>query len=324
MRAGLLCSLLFLMLPEGASSANETLALTSETSIVLATVAQAREALSQDDAFAQALSRFDLESRLQTADRATVAAWKAMVADQVRPWEASERDGLFRVLESLSKKLKPFHLPLPKQILLMHTTGKEEGHAAYCRGAAIVLPDKILAQSDDKLERLLAHELFHVLSNQNPKVRFDLYSIIGFRSMPPLDFPASLRDRKITNPDAPQLDAWIELEMEGKKVPATPILYASAERYEPASGRSFFDYLTFRLLVLKREGDAFAPAMEAGEPILLDPRSQESYMTQIGRNTNYIIHPDEILADNFVHLVLGRQPLATPRIVEEMRRVFTR
>jgi hypothetical protein len=316
--------LLFRLLPVHAGTANETMALTADTSMVLATVAQAREALSQDDAFAQALSRFDLESRLQTADRATVAAWKAMVADQIRPWEASERDGLYRVLESLSKKLKPFHLPLPKQILLIHTTGKEEGHAAYCRGAAIVLPDKMLVQSDDKLERLLAHELFHVLSNQNAKLRFELYGIIGFRPMPPLELPLTLRERKITNPDATQLDAWIELEVEGEKVPATPILYASTERYEPASKRSFFDYLTFRLLVLTREGDAFTPATKTGEPILLDPRNQESYMAQIGRNTNYIIHPDEILADNFAHLVLGRQSLATPRIVEEMRRILSR
>lgn len=304
--------------------ADETVALTFETSVVLATVAQARDALSYDDAFTKALSRFDLESRLQTADRATVAAWKAMVVGQLRPWEPSDRDRLLRVAENLSQKLRPFRLPLPKQILLIHTTGKEEGHAAYCRGAAIVLPDKMLAQNDAKLERLLAHELFHVLSNQNAKLRFELYAIIGFQPMPPLELPPTLRDRKITNPDAPRLDAWIELELDGKKVPAAPILYASAEQYEPASNRTFFDYLTFRLLVLHREGDTFSLATEAGEPILLDPRSQESYMAQIGRNTNYIIHPDEILADNFAHLVLGQQPLATPRIVQDMRRVLAR
>jgi hypothetical protein len=324
MRAELLCLLLYPVLPVSTAFANETQALTAETSIVLATVAQGREVLSQDDAFAQALSRFDLESRLQTTDRATVAAWKAMVADQVRPWEASQRDVLLRVLETLSKKLKPFDMPLPKQILLIHTTGKEEGHAAYCRGAAIVLPDTMLAQNDEKLERLLAHELFHVLSNQNAKLRFELYAIIGFHPMPPLELPPTLRDRKITNPDAPQLDAWIELEVDGNKTPATPILYASAERYAPSSARTFFDYLTFRLLVLKREGKEFTPAMKAGAPLLLDPRSQESYMAQIGRNTNYIIHPDEILADNFADLVLGRQALATPRIVQEMRRVLSR
>ena len=46
-------------------------------------------------------------------------------------------------------------------------------------------------------------------------------------------------------------------------------------------------------------------------------------MEQIGGNTNYIIHPDEILADNFVHLALEAEKLATPRIIEEMKKTLT-
>ena len=35
------------------------------------------------------------------------------------------------------------------------------------------------------------------------------------------------------------------------------------------------------------------------QPVLLDPEDLPDYHRRIGRNTNYIIHPDEILADNF-------------------------
>jgi hypothetical protein len=42
----------------------------------------------------------------------------------------------------------------------------------------------------------------------------------------------------------------------------------------------------------------------------------------VGRNTGYILHPDEILAENFLHMINRTTNLATPRIVEEMANVF--
>jgi hypothetical protein len=46
------------------------------------------------------------------------------------------------------------------------------------------------------------------------------------------------------------------------------------------------------------------------------------YDAQIGANTKYVIHPEEILADNFVFLVDGRIDLPTPRVVEAMGRIL--
>ena len=43
---------------------------------------------------------------------------------------------------------------------------------------------------------------------------------------------------------------------------------------------------------------------------------------QIGRNTRYIIHPEEILADNFVLLVRGERKVRTPRIIDDLQRVL--
>ncbi len=46
------------------------------------------------------------------------------------------------------------------------------------------------------------------------------------------------------------------------------------------------------------------------------------YFGAIGLNTRYIIHPEEILADNFVLLVRGERKVRTPRIIEELERVL--
>jgi len=60
------------------------------------------------------------------------------------------------------------------------------------------------------------------------------------------------------------------------------------------------------------------------QPVVLDPLKVGSFFEQIGRNTNYIMHPDEILADNFVYLAQKRQNLATPRVTEQMARVLAK
>ena len=61
-----------------------------------------------------------------------------------------------------------------------------------------------------------------------------------------------------------------------------------------------------------------------GQPHLLDAEKTASYHEQIGKNTRYIIHPDEILADNFVHLVNQTKDLPSPKIVASMRKKLAR
>ena len=42
-----------------------------------------------------------------------------------------------------------------------------------------------------------------------------------------------------------------------------------------------------------------------------------NFFTLVGRNTNYIIHPEEILADNFV-LMINNKTAANPEIIEKI------
>lgn len=56
-------------------------------------------------------------------------------------------------------------------VLLVQTTGQEESGAAYCRGNAIVLPRNMVRRADKSLEKTLTHELFHILSSHNKKLR---------------------------------------------------------------------------------------------------------------------------------------------------------
>jgi hypothetical protein len=220
--------------------------------------------------------------------------------------------------------LAQLKLPFPESVWLIKTTGREEGGAAYCRQHAVVVPQSMTRDAPRELERLLTHELFHVLSSHNAEFRRRCYQIIGFRPVTPVPFPNSLRDRRITNPDGPLTDAVIDMQVDGQGRSAVPILYSSEPKFDPQKGGPFFKYVTFRLLVVESHDGGWRGVERNGEPWLLSPGQVPDFGRQIGANTGYIIHPDEILADNFVHLVHQTKELRSPEIVDRLRNVLTR
>jgi hypothetical protein len=301
-----------------AAYAADHLQLVEGVRLQFASQAEGAKALIADDDFTRSLSRFDLQARLQTADEPDLEAWKRFAAGEVKAWDDDTCAKVRQSIERIRPRLAPLKLPLPETIWLLRTSGKEEGNAAYTRGAAIALPDKVLAYGPSQLDRLLVHELFHILSRHNPALRRDLYAIIGFRPCPPIVLPGSLAERKITNPDAPLVDCYIEIADGDRKYFAAPVIYARSD-FEAKRGGTLFSYLTFRLLVIDKQADHWQPVLMGKEGIVIDPRGNESFQRQIGKNTNYLIHPDEILADNFVRLVMGDDMLPTPGVVEKMQ-----
>jgi hypothetical protein len=307
-----------------ADEARPAMPLASGCMVRLVEAEEGQALLRADDSFTRSLSRFDLQSRLKSGEPVKLDNWKTSVAEQVRGWDDTQAKAVSESLDRLSKRLAGYQLPLPKEIQLIHTTGQEEGNAAYTRGTAIIVPDKVLGYAPAQLDRLLAHELFHVLSRTDGALRQRLYRIIGFEVCDPIELPPCLAPRKITNPDAPLIDCTIELKTaDGKIVTGAPVLYASANEYDAKKGGSFFQYLTFRLLVVEQKDNRWQPLLlESGEPIVIDAKKEPAFYDKIGKNTNYVIHPDEILADNFVHLVMEDRDLMTPRIVDEMKRAL--
>lgn len=146
--------------------------------------------------------------------------------------------------------------------------------------------------------------------------RAALYRIVGFAPSGAIPLPDRLARRKLTNPDAPRIDSVIGVKVDGVATPVTPVLLGDGDRYDVSRGGEFFQQMKFRLLVLDEKDGRFRPAGET--PRLLEPSQAPDYLDQTGRNTGYVIHPEEILADNFVQLVNGRTDAPTPRILHEM------
>ncbi|HEY1250472.1 MAG TPA: hypothetical protein VGH97_04735 [Thermoanaerobaculia bacterium] len=291
-----------------------------------ATAAEGARLLGTRDVFVGAMSAFDRQARLKTDREVSEEEYLSFVARQTRDWTEAETDALRAILERFRALTANLDLALPAAVHFVKTTGEEEGRAAYCRDSAVILPANVIGGDPAELEKTVFHELFHIYSRHHLEKRPALYRILGFEVYPEIALPKSLRPRKITNPDAPLIDSVIRVRVgpEGQRRPVTPVLLATTEHYDVKRGGEFFDSMEFRLLVLdERDGQfAFAPSAD-GRPRLLEPGAVPDYLEQIGRNTRYIIHPEEILADNFVLLIRPSGPPPTPGILDRLRTILT-
>lgn len=297
----------------------------NNTVIHFASASEGRKVLTTKDDFVERLSPFDRSARMKTDKPVSEDEYLAFAGQNVVEWTAGERQEVEAALKKIQPLLLEWRLAFPATIQLIKTTGAEEGNAAYTRGTAIMIPKAELAKTDRNLAKLICHELFHVLSRQNPGLREELYGIIGFAHCEELEFPRELAARKITNPDAPRNDHFIRLEVGGKQCSAVPVLFSTTETYDLKRGGEFFDYLDFKFLVID-EGSLPHPkaVYENSAPKLAGPREVSGFFEQIGRNTQYIIHPEEILADNFARLVLEEGKAQSPEILQKMKTVLAR
>jgi len=259
---------------------------------------------------------------MRTNRTVSEAEYLRFVASNVVPWAAGEKVMVQKAWDALVPRLQRWTLPLPERIIFIKTTGEEEGSAEYTRGNAIVLPKSFFA-GNQTLDGTIAHELFHVLSRGAPALRDRLYAAIGFESCGDPPYPADLADRRITNPDAPRDGYCIEVHVQGGDIWAIPILFSSSRRYDVAKGGPFFNYLQMKLLVVERGADGRA-YYDPLKPRLVDVNNVKGFFEQVGRNTNYIIHPDEILADNFKMLLLGKKDLPSPDVQRRLDAILSR
>ncbi len=292
--------------------------------IEFASIEAAREVLGTRDEFVARLSPFDRAARLKAAGEVSEAEYLAFARAAGREWSNDERARLTEAFEAIAPRLAELLPELASPILLVKTSGEEEGGAGYTRGSAVMLPQAFTDARE--LERLLAHEIFHVASRGRPDLKRALYELIGFEECGELVLPPALAARQMTNPDAPANSHCIEISVDGEKAWGMPILLSRAERYDAAASQPFFAYLTLSMLLVERSSSptAVRPLERDGRPVLVPFNRVTGLFEQIGRNTNYVIHPEEILASNFELLVTGAEVAPSPQILERLRAELTR
>ncbi|MEZ4940248.1 MAG: hypothetical protein R3D58_05240 [Saprospiraceae bacterium] len=217
----------------------------------------------------------------------------------------------------------------PDTLILIKTKGKHYGRSVYyTRENTIVIPADALAPSNTaNLESTIYHELFHVYSRLNPEKRRRLYKLIGFEGigLQNLQMPEGLAARVLYNPDGVDFAQRISLTLDdGSSIDAIPVLYSGHLGYKP--GRStFFAYVAFDLYQIQQTaaGKWQVITKDDGFSSTLNLRELPDFFRQIKDNTGYIIHPDEVLADNFTFLMREKnKPDANAKFSEEGKKLL--
>ena len=300
----------------------EDRALPNPPQVRFASVAEGRAVLGAEDAWTTATSDFQRGATIGARPPVSREAFRGFLADTVQPWPPSQVGRWQQAVDAVLARATALRVPLPPEVLLVNSDGRDAANAAYTRGRAIVLPTQTLPASEpDRTDPfLVAHELFHVVSRHDPGLADRLYALVGFEPVAPLQWPAAWLEARIANPDAPFDRHAMRLAIDGRDALVMPLLVAN--RTELQAGETFFSVMELRLLeVTASPGAPTLPVLRDGEPVWHAPQRLPAYVARLGGNTGYIIHPEEVLADNFAQLVTGRA-VRNPALLRQIEAVL--
>lgn len=286
--------------------------LSSTHTLVLADVAEGERRITTDarEDFFESVRELDMQIQMSDAsrgDRATLLKdYRKHLASSVLPWSKAEEKELQAVMETVFELVSAVSPDLfPETVVLVQTNMNHYGPGTfYTRDNAIIIPQNMMAQvkTEGFLQTML-HEIFHIYSRYNPRKREALYAHIGYQKIAPPLIPDMLDRRILLNPDGIDFQYGIRVKRKstGAEITVIPLIYSKYLSYVPTR-KGFFNYLGFSLfevadgeVQLTRNGESTVPLTNI-----------TGFREQIGPNTDYIIHPDEVLADNFAFMCMAK------------------
>ncbi len=207
---------------------------------------------------------------------------------------------IFKDCSSLSKNI------FPSEIKLIKMQGDHYGGSAfYTRENCILIPQLDLQEQDSStFRKTMLHELFHIYSRLNLEKKETLYNLIGFNSTGGkqlLQISDELKQRIILNPDGINYAYSIKLKDSTKtSFNAIPLIISNENDFTDEKPK-FFDYIKFGLYKLIPPFSRIIKVVSTADgESTIDFKNHPEFFEQITDNTNYIIHPDELMAENFV------------------------
>ena len=300
--------------------------------VELLTAEEAKTAIvDASDPFFSKLTLFDISLRLDR-DMTALGREKALVEfrtflqEQVTDWPEEDRDTLLTALPRIAQACRT-GCPkiLPKRWRFIRTTGRESSHSPYTRGDCIVLPAgtvrRYAGKSVEQLGKLIVHETFHVYSRLHPAERDAIYAEIGFRPIAPVQLPESIDQIRLTNPDGPGWEHAVTVRdpATGEECRALLLITSRVPRFRKGLG-GVLSVVQWHLYPLTADDPPVLRLDASGAAVQWFPFSTPGFGEAIGRNTAYIIHPDEIIADNVALLAYAGPKVASPDLLERIRR----
>ncbi len=271
--------------------------------------------LTADDEYLTTMKPIEIALQVgsPTADK-TIDDLKAHYAANVIEWPEAEEALMKALLVTHKKKLKKIEHLLPETVYFIKVTDAVESGIPHTRGNAFVSPSRRTSLST----KLFFHQIFHILSRHNRIKRASLYNIIGFR---PCYFqPTEEVDKYIIrNPEAPFTEFFLPVEIDDRDTYVMNYLHTTYDGFDPTVERGFDGHISGDLIEVTVDNGICKPVINAdGTPSIYKHEDVPDYYEKVGHNTNFDIHPEEIIADNFAFLMMDTPDLINPEIPEEI------
>lgn len=275
----------------------------SEIKTVLNLKENGEKLISTEDSYLENFSKFDLESRCHKHN-ATLEDFISLCRSSVKDFTGEEIDSLTEIFFEVDNELKRRGMVLPaiEEINFVRTSGAEENNTpAYTRGNTIYLCDGAFI-NEGFLEHLIVHELFHILTRNCLEFKKQMYSVIGFKVEDrTFEYPESIAGNFVSNPDTPNQLCYARFTIGFHSYGVVPMCYTHFDWDESSS---FFERLVPYFFAIDNNKNFIRK--EDGQLLKFNlHQASDAYLEHIGRNTGYIIHPEEALAENFCYAVLG-------------------
>jgi len=250
-----------------------------------------------------------LDMKIQMKDDSdqpiTMSAYLDFLKSDITQFTKSEQKRIEKLLYECNSAFSNLGLNIDiDEIQIIKTKGQTYGpQAFFTREKAIMIPDGQLEMSDRGLKSVLLHEIFHILSRYNPEIKKAAYALIGFL---PLEHTYTIADQKLRkrvllNPDGLSNDFGIALKSKnGETMMAVPLIHSKHKNFK-TSVSSYFDYINFEVYRLDRASNQMMSKSDFSNDV--PDEFFNNFFEQIADNTQYIIHPDEIMADNFMLMI---------------------
>lgn len=231
------------------------------------------------------------------------------------------------MLQNKSLAALGIKLPIAKQTNVIDMKMDAfNGALAFTAGTRIYVDIEMLRE-DEKMyqgraEMVMWHEMWHVISRNNPDLRRKMYGLLGFNVLnEEIEIPADVKKHILCNPDVERHDSYATFTINGKATDCMLMLYSKEDEYK--EGMTLNKYLgtTEGYWLLALDSQTHKPYRdESGKWVVYNCTEASNFEEIMSNgNTTYCDDQEECMADNFTSAIINDTEVPNQKLLQNIR-----
>jgi len=280
----------------------------------------ASELLLSEVGYIENLSRVEDNYFLFNADKNE----RVVKSEFVQEWTIKERDKLIKLTMEFENQFETFGIKFDDSIAMVKVASGSRLPAVFISNNAIVLSQEAVDLHKDKLKEDLIQTFFKLYMNKHPEMLTELSNMIGFEEVAGIKLPEELIEHILIRPG--NVKPFVFEAKRGDVSPSAVYKWVPITFIEPNT-QLMKDFMLS--VVLTANGEAIVNTIPSENLYLPEIGSLSNSMAvplnkledaykNLGEFSEDQTHPEDILALNFMYLVLER-PVTGTGTIDKLR-----